>query len=211
MNLAEKRKIVEAMIESVVWKIDKFDSKTGKKIGHEEFLGNCLANEGIEEWFKLIATTGAVQYDNTNAFLIVGTGSGAATASDNQGTFTAGVTKLMEATYPQVAAAASHKCTWKASYGSGDANQVWGEFGLLNHATTGKLANRKVSAQGTKTSGLMKSLARVKSLLINGEHLRQNAMATLSKQIRQLIGQLQRLSEETAIMAEATVRTYAKA
>jgi len=153
MNLAEKRKILESVIESVIWKIDKFDSKTGKKIGHSEFKGNCLANEGIEEWFKLIATSGAVQYDNTNAYLIVGTGSGAADPTDNQATFTAGVAKGMEATYPQVAAAASHKCTWKSSYGSAEANQAWAEFGLLNHATTGKLANRKVSDQGTKTAG----------------------------------------------------------
>jgi len=152
MNADKLRAIAEQVIESVIWKIDKFDSATGKKIGHEEFLGNCLANVGIEEWFKLIATTGATQYDNGNAFLIVGTGSGAATASDVVGTFTAGVTKAMEATYPQVAAAGSHKCTWKASYGSADANQAWGEFGLLN-AADGLLANRKVSAQGTKTSG----------------------------------------------------------
>ncbi len=55
----------------------------------------------------------------------------------------------------------------------------------------------------------------VKSFLINGENLRRKAMATLSKQIGQikncLIGQLQRLSEKTVILAEATVRTYAKA
>lgn len=47
-----------------------------------------------------------------------------------------------------------------------------------------------------------------KSLLINGETLKK-IKTTLSKQIRQikncLIGQLQRLSEETAILAEATV------
>ena len=153
MSIDEKRKLVESVIESVVWKIDKFDSKTGEKIGHQEFLGNCLANEGIEEWFKLIATTGAIQFDNTNANLIVGTGSGAATASDTEATFTAGVAKGMEATYPQVSATASHKCTWKASFGSTDANQAWNEFGLMNANTGGKLANRKVSAQGTKTSG----------------------------------------------------------
>ncbi len=153
MTTDEKRAVVEAMIEGVKWSIDKFDSKTGKKIGHTEWAGNCLANEGIEELFKLLATTGAVQYDNTNAYLIVGTGTGAATASDTQATFTSGVTKGMMATYPQVSAAASHKCTWKASFGSGDANQAWEEFGLLNAATGGKLLNRKVSSQGTKTSG----------------------------------------------------------
>ena len=153
MNTDKLMKIAESVVETVVWKIDKFDSKTGARIGHEEFLGNCLCEEGIEEWFKLIGTSGAVQYDNTNAYLIVGTGSGAATSADTQATFTAGVTAGMEATYPQVSASSAHKCTWKSSFGSAVANQVWGEFGLLNHATTGALANRKVSAQGTKTSG----------------------------------------------------------
>jgi len=76
MNTEKLMKIAESVVETVVWKIDKFDSKTGARIGHEEFLGNCLCEEGIEEWFKLIGTSGAVQYDNTNAFLIVGTGSG---------------------------------------------------------------------------------------------------------------------------------------
>ncbi len=157
MNLAGKRKIVESIMESAIWTITKYkndkDHKAGKFYEKLKIIGNDLCNEGIEEWFKLIGTTGAVQYDNTNAFLIVGTGSGAEDPTDNQATFTAGVTKLMMATYPQVAAAADHKCTWKASYGSGDANQVWAEFGLLNHATTVKLANRKFSAQGTKTAG----------------------------------------------------------
>lgn len=58
------------------------------------------------------------------------------------------------------------------------------------------------------------SIAFFKSLLINGENLK-NAVkrfkATLSKQINYFIVQLQRLSEETAFLAEATVRTYVKA
>ena len=152
MTIAQKKKILERIIESVVWKLDKYD-KSGKLFEHKEFKGNCLCNEGIEEWFKLIGVTGAVQYNNADAYLLVGTGSGAATAGDTRTTFTTPVAKGMMATYPQVAAAADHKCTWKASYGSADANQAWNEFGLTNHATVGKLANRKVSAQGTKVSG----------------------------------------------------------
>lgn len=169
VGVIQPKGILERALEHAVWRVGRWASEAdkiaGKIYSEAEALrlfgvsqfttiqGNCLCNEGIEEWFKLIGTTGAVKYDNANAYLIVGTGSGGATASDNQGTFTAGVTKGMEASYPVVAAAASHKTTWKSSYGSADANQVWAEFGLLNHATTGKLANRKVSAQGTKTSG----------------------------------------------------------
>ena len=47
----------------------------------------------------------------------------------------------------------------------------------------------------------------VKSLLINGENLMRKAMATLSKQANKIVVQLQRLSEETLFMSEATVRT----
>ncbi len=169
IGTVQAKGILERALENAVWKIGRWASKADKKVGRiyskkealrlfgvpqfTEIKGNCLCNEGIEEWFKLIATTGAVQYNNAGAYLIVGTGSGAADPTDNQATFTSGVTKVMEATYPQVAAAADHKCTWKSSYGSAEANQVWAEFGLLNHATTGKLANRKVSAQGTKAAG----------------------------------------------------------
>jgi len=168
MNIISK-KIIQKALEHGVFKIGRWASEADKKAGRvyskeeamrlfgapqfTEMQGNCLCNEGIEEWFKLIATTGGVQYNNAGAYLIVGTGSGAADPDDTQATFTAGVTKGMEASYPVVSAAADHKCTWKSSYGSAEANQVWAEFGLLNHATTGKLANRKVSAEGTKTSG----------------------------------------------------------
>lgn len=57
------------------------------------------------------------------------------------------------------------------------------------------------------TQARIKSRGLYKSLLINGENLRLKAMATLNKQIRNLIVQLQRLSVETPFMGEATVRT----
>lgn len=143
------------MLEKVEWTITKFrndsDYKAGKPYETVKFEGNLLCNEGINEIWKLICGTGATQYDNTNANLIVGTGSGAASASDTEATFTAGVKKAMEASFPTYGT--SQKATWKSSYGSGDANQAWNEFGTLNAATAGKLLNRKVSSQGTKTSG----------------------------------------------------------
>lgn len=169
VGVIQPKGILERALEHAVWKISRWASEADKKAGKiyskaealrlfgapqfTEIQGNCLCNEGIEEWFKLIATTGGTQYDNTNAYLIVGTGTGAATASDTEATFTSGVKKGMVSGYPVVGAAADHKCTWKASYGSADANQAWEEFGLLNAASAGKLANRKVSSEGTKTSG----------------------------------------------------------
>jgi len=52
-----------------------------------------------------------------------------------------------------------------------------------------------------------KILGLIKSLLINGETLRHKAKATLSKQVNKITRQLQRLSEGTLLMSEATVRT----
>jgi len=49
--------------------------------------------------------------------------------------------------------------------------------------------------------------ALLKSSLINGENLIAKAKVTLNKQIIKIIVQLQRLSERTFLMNEATVRT----
>lgn len=167
ISINQKRAILEKMIEKAAWKIGRWASEADQKakkiyskkeaiklFGVPQFTkieGNCLCNEGINELWKLVAGTGAVKYDNGNAYLIVGTGSGAAAAGDTEATFTAGVKKAMMATYPTYGT--SQKATWKSSYGSGDANQAWNEFGTLNASTSGKLLNRKVSAQGTKASG----------------------------------------------------------
>lgn len=56
-----------------------------------------------------------------------------------------------------------------------------------------------------------KFIALYKSLLINGENLKRKAMATLTKQAKKIAVQVQRLSKETAFIAEATVRSCVKA
>jgi len=67
------------------------------------------------------------------------------------------------------------------------------------------------AARGKIQQGLKNSIALVKSSLINGETLIAKAKTTLSKLVRQtknsLMIQLQRLSEKTAFIAEATVWT----
>ncbi len=159
--------IIEKAFESAVWKIKRYaseaDKKAGKIYSEKEALklfgivqftkieGNALVNEGINDMWKLICGSGGVQFSNALANLIVGTGSGAANAADNEATFTAGVKKTMESGFPTYGT--SQKATWKSVYASGDANQAWNEFGVLNAASSGELMNRKVSAQGTKTAG----------------------------------------------------------
>lgn len=61
----------------------------------------------------------------------------------------------------------------------------------------------EVSAVEGKTSGI----ALVKSLLINGENLKNAIYRRFKTTPRKALSHLQRLSEETIIMMEATVRT----
>jgi len=137
------------------WTIERFASQADFDKGNcykkSVVNHNLLVNEGINELWTLICAATGIRYDNTNAFLIVGTGVGAANAADTQATFTEGVTKAMEDGYPTYGT--DQKATWRAIYAAGDANQLWNEFGVLNAATGEQLLNRLVSAQGTKTAG----------------------------------------------------------
>lgn len=161
--------LIEKVFEKAIWKIGRWASEADKKAGKiyskeeamrlfgapqfTEIEGNELVNEGINYLLTMIGTDAktGTPWSNANANLIVGTGSGAADPTDTEATFTAGVKKTMEASFPTYGT--SQKITWKSSYGSGDANQAWNEFGVLNTASSGQLLNRKVSAQGTKTTG----------------------------------------------------------
>ena len=196
--------ILEAIKHNSKWRLEKFasdeDFKKGKPFEVSEFLGNCLLNEGIDEAEKLICSTGATQYDNTNARLGVGDSATAAAATQT-GLLAATnkAWKAMDATYPTLG---SQVMTFKSTFGSSDANFSWQEFTVVNAANDdGKNLNRKVSDQGTKASGqTWVKLAQLKSLLINGEHLRQYAMATLTKQALRAV-QVQRLSGEKLAFA----------
>ncbi len=167
VSVSPKKTILDKAFEYAIWRIGRWasdaDKKAGKIYSKKEALklfgvpqfttikGNELTNEGINEMWTLIAGTGGALFNNANANLIVGTGSGAADPTDDESTFTAGVKKTMESGFPTYGT--SEKAIWKSSYGSSDANQAWNEFGVLNAASSGDLMNRKVSSQGTKTAG----------------------------------------------------------
>jgi hypothetical protein len=123
-----------------------------KFIAEEVHEGNVLTNVGITGMWKLAASISGPPgaWSNANAKVRTGTGSGTASASDTGATFTAPVDKAMDSTYPQLS---GQQCQWKGTYGSGDANQAWNEFGVINSDGTPVLLNRFVSAKGTKNSG----------------------------------------------------------
>ena len=57
--------------------------------------------------------------------------------------------KAVDATYPQRAA---NVLTFRATFGTAEANFAWNEWGVFNAAAAGQMLNRKVEALGTKTS-----------------------------------------------------------
>lgn len=117
------------------------------------FDGNLLLNEGITELLNLISGNGTpTAWNNANANLGVGD-SNTAEAATQTGlqAATNKLYKAMQATYPQVSA---QTVSFQSVFGSADANFAWAEFTVSNTTSdTGKNLNRKVSAQGTKTSG----------------------------------------------------------
>jgi hypothetical protein len=57
----------------------------------------------------------------------------------------------MDASYPQ---RSNQTVTWRSTFASGDANYAWNEFTVANgNSDAATNLNRKVSAQGTKTTG----------------------------------------------------------
>jgi len=112
--------------------------------------GNCLLNTGIDELWDLVTGASANHFDNTNTQIGVGDSSTAANATQTDLQATTNKTyKGMETGYPT---STSQKATFKASFGSSDANYAWNEW-VVKHSTTGKCLNRKVESLGTKSSG----------------------------------------------------------
>lgn len=112
--------------------------------------GNCLLNSGIDEIWDLVTGASANHYDNTNAQIGVGDSNTAAdpTQTDLQAA-TNKTYKGMEAGYPT---STSQKVTFKASFGSTEANYAWEEW-VVKHSTSAICLNRKVESLGTKSTG----------------------------------------------------------
>jgi len=176
LSITKGRSIFEKTIEKTEWFIDKviFPEKLrlqaehflqsggklddalrrfqGKHLGRTSILGNLLLNEGINALWTLAAGGSETAYNNANAELVVGDSSSAeaATQTDLQAA-TNKLFKAMDTGYPTYGTA--QKITFRSSFAGGDANYAWNEFSVRNGNTANKNLNRKVSAQGTKTSG----------------------------------------------------------
>ena len=87
-------------------------------------------------------------FTSGNAYIGIGSGTGVFAASQ-----TALVTPVsngrlgMDSGYPTVS---TNQMTFRATFGTGDANDAWQEWGVFNASATGTMLNRKVESLGTK-------------------------------------------------------------
>jgi len=136
------------------WKIEKYlneeDYKNNKPYQIDEFEGNLLLDEGINEIWQLVTGLGGTAYSNANAQLGVGNSSvaTASTQTDLQGASTAWVG--MDSGYPSVS---GNVVTFKATFDGNTGNFAWEEFSVRNGATANKNLNRRVISKGTKSAG----------------------------------------------------------
>jgi hypothetical protein len=116
------------------------------------FKGNLILDEGANTLWTLVCGGAATPYNNANARIGVGDGTAAEAATQ---TGLQGVNKFwkgMDAGYPTFGTA--RKATWRATFGTTEANFAWNEITVVNAADdTGQNLNRKVQAMGTKASG----------------------------------------------------------
>ena len=139
-----------------VWTLRKYENDKAyeEKTPYEvkTIEGNLLLNEGITRFLNLLIGGGGTTFANANAYIGVGDSSTAASAS--QTGLQAATNKLykaMEATYPQIA---SQTVTFRSVFGSSEGNFAWEEFTVANgNSDASENLNRKVSSQGTKSSG----------------------------------------------------------
>ena len=138
------------------WTIRKFADalafQKGKAFETAVIDGNLMLNEGIGEHIDLMCGLGGTAFSNANAYIGVGGSSTAEAAT--QTALQATTNKLyrpMESGYPQ---RSGQTVTFRSVFGTAQGNFAWNEFSVANGSSdTAKNLNRKVSAQGTKTSG----------------------------------------------------------
>lgn len=139
------------------WTIRRFADDTayeaGRSYSESVIDGNLLLNEGIAELWDLACGLGApTAFSNANARIGVGDSNTAESAAHTGlQASTNKLYKAMESGYPQ---RSGQTVTWRAVFGSTDANFAWNEFTVANGSSdAAKNLNRKVSTQGTKASG----------------------------------------------------------
>lgn len=130
--------------------IEKFDENFNL-VETLEIDGNLLVTAGATILWNGLIGTAITPFSNANANLGVGDSNTAENVAQTDLQAASNkFRKAMDATYPQVS---GNTITFKATFGSSEANFTWAEWGLFNANAAGTMLNRKVQAMGTKVSG----------------------------------------------------------
>lgn len=156
LGIKNGKALLEKLFEKATWRIRKFaseeDYRANKPYEISSFEGNLLLNEGINELWTILCSSGGTKFDNSNAYLGVGDSTTAESPTQTGLLGTNKFYKAMDAGYPTYGT--NQKATWKATFGATEANFAWNEFTVANgNSDAAKNLNRKVSSQGTKQSG----------------------------------------------------------
>lgn len=129
-----------------------------------EHSGNLLMRGGASLLWEYLkgsgstASTAAKKYFNATAALGVGNSTAAAAATQTALQGGSQSLKALTGGFPThttgSTAATVADIVYKSTWGTGEGNFAWQEFGLFNKATTGnrRMFNRKVQSFGTKTT-----------------------------------------------------------
>lgn len=109
-----------------------------------------LTNAGRDHFATDLVGSSVIEFDNANAHLGVGDD---ATAFAKAQTDLIGTQfrRPMEASFPDVPSAANI-ITFRALFGTSEANFAWEEWGIFHQLSGGTMLSRKVESLGTKTA-----------------------------------------------------------
>jgi len=133
--------------------IEEVLAKYGKDLtGFEEVKGNIFLTEGVNFiWVCLSQGSCSPPFNNSNSYIGVGDGDQEANASQTGLQGTNKYYKRVDSGYPTVS---GNKITFRATFGSDEANFSWKEWTVANGASDNAVnINRKVKYLGDKESG----------------------------------------------------------
>jgi hypothetical protein len=153
----------KVLVEERAADIEEYRRRYGKEEGERRFFalparvvaedeGNLLTTAGADALLTALVAGLTPLFNNANAFLGVGDSTTAEAAG--QADLQAATNKVrvgMDATYP-THAAGTNSAAFRATFGTGQANYAWQEYGIFNAATGGTMLQRKVTSFGTKTA-----------------------------------------------------------
>lgn len=108
-----------------------------------------LSNSVVTEIAKKLIGQASTDFDNANAYVGVGNGTTALSATHNDLQGASKLRKGMDATFPT---RSGDVLTFSATFGDAEANFAWEEYGIFNASSAGTMMIRDLASLGTKPS-----------------------------------------------------------